>query len=39
MTYDIYFNDANDSNNKGFLESLDFCKKYIEYYNGTNRMQ
>lgn len=35
-TYDIYFNDSNDSNNKGFRESFDYCKNYIETYNGTN---
>nr|DAI10634.1 MAG TPA: hypothetical protein [Caudoviricetes sp.] len=35
-TYDVHFNDANDSNSKGFNESLDFCKNYIESYNGTN---
>lgn len=35
-TYDIYFNDSNDSNNKGLGESFDYCKNYIETYNGTN---
>lgn len=35
-TYDIYFNDSNDSSNKGFRESFDYCKNYIETYNGTN---
>lgn len=35
-TYDVHFNDANDSNNKGFKESFDYCKNYIETYNGTN---
>ncbi len=35
-TYDVHFNDSNDSNNKGFRESFDYCKNYIEAYNGTN---
>lgn len=35
-TYDIHFNDSTDSNNKGFNESLDYCKSYIESNNGTN---
>lgn len=35
LTYDVYFNDESNSNNKGFKESLDFCKDYIETWNGT----
>lgn len=35
-TYDVYFSDATDSNNKGFNESFDYCKSYIESYNGTD---
>ena len=35
-TYDIVFNDSENSNNKGFKESLDFCKEYIKKNNGTN---
>ena len=35
-TYDVHFNDANDSNNKGFKESFEYCKDYIESYNGTD---
>ena len=35
-TYDIVFNDDNNSNNKGFKESLDNCKDYIDQYNGTD---
>lgn len=35
-TYDVHFNDANDSNSKGFNESFEYCKNYIETYNGTN---
>lgn len=30
MTYDIYFNDENNSDNKGFSLSLEECKDYIE---------
>ena len=35
-TYDVHFNAANDSNNKGFKESFEYCKDYIESYNGTD---
>lgn len=35
-TYDVHFNDANDSNSKSFNESFEYCKNYIETYNGTN---
>lgn len=35
-TYDIYFNSETSSNNKGFKESLDYCKSYIKSNNGTN---
>lgn len=35
-TYDVHFNDSNDSNSKGFKESFDYCKNYIDTYNGTN---
>ena len=35
-TYDVHFNDATDSNSKGFNESFEYCKNYIETYNGTN---
>lgn len=35
-SYDIYFNDECDSNNKGFRASLDYCKRYIESNNGTD---
>ena len=36
LTYDVVFNDNYDSNNKGFRESFDYCKRYIKGYNGTN---
>ena len=35
-TYDVYFNDAENSNNKGFKCSFKEAKSYIERYNGTN---
>ena len=35
-TYDVYFSDSTDSINKGFNESFDYCKSYIEDYNGTD---
>lgn len=36
LTYDVVFNDENDSNCKGFKSSLEYCKKYIELNNGSN---
>lgn len=36
LTYDIYFNDDCDSNNKGMSESLEYCKEYIRENNGTD---
>lgn len=35
-TFDIYFNDEYDSNNKGMNESLEYCKEYIRQNNGTD---
>jgi hypothetical protein len=35
-TYDIVFNDEENSNNKGFAISLEDAKHYIEKNNGTN---
>jgi hypothetical protein len=35
-TYDIYFNDSNNSNNKGFEMTLEDAKYYIKSNNGTN---
>ena len=35
-TYDVVFNDENDSNSKGFEESIEYCKDYIEANNGTD---
>lgn len=35
-TYDIVFNDNENSNNKGFAISLEDAKSYIERNNGTN---
>lgn len=35
-TFDILFNDDNNSNNKGFAISLEEAKDYINRYNGTN---
>jgi len=36
LTYDIHFNDSENSNNKGFKKSLLFCLNYVEENNGTN---
>lgn len=35
-TYDVVFNDATDSNSKGFKESFEYCKDYINTHNGSN---
>jgi len=36
QTFDIFFNDDNNSNNKGFALSLEDAKHYIKSNNGTN---
>ena len=35
-TYDVHFDDENNSNCKGWAISLAECKDYIGSYNGTN---
>ena len=35
-TYNIYFNDSENSSNKGFAISYDEAKAYIDMNNGTN---
>jgi len=35
-TYDVHFNDSTDSDSKGFSETLQYCKDYIQSNNGTN---
>ena len=35
-TYDVYFNDESNSNNKGFKSTLDECISYINQHNGTD---
>lgn len=35
LTYDVHFNDSSNSNAKGFKETVDYCKNYIEARNGT----
>ena len=34
-TYDVHFNDDQDSNNKGFELTIQECKDYIEANNGN----
>lgn len=36
MTYDIYFDDDENSNNNGFSLTLKEAKDYIAMHNGTN---
>lgn len=35
-TYDVHFNDANDSNNKGFNNSIEDCMIWIESNRNDN---
>ena len=35
-TYDVHFNNDENSDSKGFKTSLEECKNYITLYNGTN---
>ena len=35
-TYDIVFNDSENSNSKGFELTIEEAKEYIKTYNGTN---
>lgn len=35
-TYDVYFNDETDSNNKGMSDTMENCLEYIRQNNGTN---
>lgn len=34
--FDIMFSDDYDCDQKGFNESYDYCKAYIDMYNGTS---
>ena len=36
LTYDVVFNDYYASNRKGWHETFEYCKNYIESNNGTN---
>lgn len=35
-TYNIHFNDTENSNDKGLNSSFDYCMNYIQNYNGTD---
>lgn len=35
-TFDVVFNSANSSNEKGFRETRQYCIDYIKQYNGTS---
>jgi hypothetical protein len=35
-TYDIIFSDSENSNSKGFRETFEYCKNYIDMHNGSN---
>lgn len=36
LTYDVVFSDNEASDEKGFYQSFDYCKDYINRFNGTN---
>jgi hypothetical protein len=35
-TFDVIFNDANNTDRKGFAASADYCLQYVTAHNGTN---
>lgn len=35
-TFDIQFNDNQNSNSMGFTESIEACKNFISRHNGTD---
>jgi len=35
-TYNIFFNDNENSNDLGLKSDLEYCKNYIEMHNGSN---
>lgn len=35
-TYDVVFNSETSSDSKGFECSIDYCRQYIDFYNGTD---
>lgn len=35
-TYNVHFNDSENSNDKGFKETKEYCIGYIRSGNGTN---
>lgn len=35
-TYDVHFNDNENSNSKGFSLTIEECRNYIDTNNGTN---
>lgn len=36
LTYNVVFNDDNNSNDKGFKESFEYNKSYIDAHNGSS---
>jgi len=36
FTYDIHFNDSENSNSLGFAKSFTECESYIKMHNGTD---
>jgi hypothetical protein len=35
-TYDVVFNSENETNAKGFQETLSFCRSFIDWHNGSS---
>jgi len=36
LTYDVHFNNGENSNNKGFAMSVEECRNYISQKNGSD---
>lgn len=36
LTYDVHFNNSDNSNSKGFEATIDKCRTYIDANNGTD---
>lgn len=34
-TFDVYFHDSENSNNKGFEQTLEYCREYIRSNAGS----
>jgi hypothetical protein len=35
LTYDVQFNNSESTNGKGFAQTIEYCRDYIDRNNGT----